>query len=151
MNLDQFDIILYFDGSEENTFENVDQRNINRKLMKGSDEPLFGKYANVIDPKLYASFSFGKQLKNDINNMGKDYSCEITDFGQEVVCTVTHSDTVTGRSASKTFLIVFTNTKGDAYVKSNSNKWRSISGLGQAASYIRSVCSSLSSITQNKM
>ena len=152
MNLEQFDAILYFDGSEIDVFEGgVDPRNYNSKLPSGSDKPINGMYMNYIDPKLYANWSFGNQLKRDVQSLGSNYSCEVADFGQEIVVRVTHSDTVTGRSASKTFLVIFTNTKGEAYIKSHSNKWRSISGIGQAASYIKSICSNLSTSTQTKM
>ena len=113
MNLEQFDAILYFDGSEIDVFEGgVDPRNYNSKLPSGSDKPINGMYMNYIDPKLYASWSFGNQLKRDVQSLGSNYSCEVADFGQEIVVRVTHSDTVTGRSASKTFLVIFTNTTG---------------------------------------
>lgn len=152
MNLEQFDTILYFDGSEQDIFEGgVDPRNYNSKLPVGSDKPIKGQYVNYIDPKLYANWSFGNQLKRDVQSLGNNYSCEVSDFGQEIVIRVTHNDVVSGRTASKTFLIIFTNTKGEAYIKSHSNKWRSVSGLGQAASYIKSICSNLTSATQQKM
>ena len=152
MNLEHFDTILYFNNSEEDVFESgMDTRNISTKGLSNVNKPINGPYLDYIDPKLYASYSFGKQVKRDIQSLGNDYRCDVTDFGREIVVQVTHSDTVTGRSASKTFLIIFNGSKGDAYVKSHSNKYRSISGISQAVMYIKSVCSNLSSITQQKM
>lgn len=147
IDLNQIDTILYFDSINEE----YDDRNYQTKQYGGQATPIKGRYIDFVDPKLYASWSFGKQIRNDLNNIGAGFSCEVSDFGKEIVVRVTHSDTVTGRSASKTFLITFTGNKGDAYVKSHSNKWRSISGVSQAAQYIRSACSSLSSVNQQKM
>jgi hypothetical protein len=148
IDLNQIDTILYFNS---NINEAVDDRNYATKPWGGVDRPIKGQYIDYIDPKLYASWSFGRQLRNELNNMGSGFTCEVSDFGKEIVARVTHSDPVTARSASKTFLITFTGNKGDAFVKSHSNKWRSISGISQAAQYIKSVCSNLSASTQQKM
>lgn len=149
IDLNQIDTILYFDN---NVCEGgVDDRNYSTKQYGGVDRPIKGQYVDYVDPKLYTSWSFGRQLRSELNNMGTGFTCEVCDFGKEIVARVTHSDTVTGRSASKTFLITFTGNKGDAFVKSHSNKWRSISGISQAAQYIKSICSNLSGTTQQKM
>lgn len=147
IDLNQIDTILYFD----NINEAYDDRNYATKRYSDQATPIKGGYIDFVDPKLYASWSFGKQIRNDLTNIGAGFSCEVSDFGKEIVVRVTHSDTVTGRSASKTFLIAFTGNKGDAYVKSHNNKWRSISGVSQAAQYIKSACSTLSGVTQQKM
>lgn len=148
IDLNQIDTILYFDNIYEGA---VDDRNYATKPYGGADKPIKGQYVDYVDPKLYASWSFGRQLRSELSNMGNGYSCEVSDFGKEIVVRVTHSDTVTGRSASKTFLVTFTGNKGDAFVKSHNNKWRSISGISQASQYIKSICSSLASSTQQKM
>jgi hypothetical protein len=138
---------LFFD----NINESYDDRNFSTKPYAGVERPIKGQYVDFVDPKLYASWSFGRQVRNEMTNIGSGFSCEVADFGKEIVVRVTHSEPVTGRSASKTFLITFTGNKGDAYVKSHSNKWRSISGVSQAVQYIKSACSSLSGVTQQKM
>jgi hypothetical protein len=147
INLNDIDVVLYFD----NINEAMDDRNYATKSYGGVAVPIKGQYVDYIDPKLYANWSFGKQLRSELNNMGNGFSCEVCDFGKEVVARVTYNDTVTGRSSTKTFLITFTGNKGDAYVKSHSNKWRSISGISQAAQYIRSISSGLLSSAQQKM
>ena len=102
------------------------------------------------DVKLYSTFSFGNAVRQSLNGMGAEYSCQVTDFKKWVVVTVTHSNMITGKSASKTFLIVFDQNK-DGIVLSTHNRYRSISGVEQACSYIRNVCNSLASDTQNKI
>lgn len=147
INLNNIDTVLYFDSINEE----YDDRNYSTKSYGGVAVPITGQYVDYVDPKLYTSWSFGKQLRSSLNSMGQGFTCEVCDFGKEIVARVTYSDTVTGRSSSKTFLVIFTGNKGDAFVKSYSNKWRSISGISQAAQYIKSACSSLMSPTQQKM
>ena len=112
--------------------------------------------ANYDDPRLYAQNAFGKVLQSDLNNWRNGYSAKVTDFGKWVVCDVTYHHHVTGRSASKTFLIVFNGgpkgtDKGGGLVMSTANKWRTISGVSQASSYIKSFCTALESSTSQKL
>jgi hypothetical protein len=147
----EYDAILEVNYNLNDLNEGIDDRNYASNPVSGADKPIKGNYSNYIDPKFYSSWSFGRQLRSILNGMGSGYSSEVTDFGQEIVVRVTHSDTVTGRSSSKTFLIIFTDKKGNAMVKNHSNKWRSVSGIDQAASYIRSICSNLQANTQQKL
>lgn len=108
------------------------------------------------DPKLYAQNAFGRLLQMDLNNWRTGYSARVTDFGKWVTVDVTHHNFLTGRSASKTFLVVFNGgPKGDdkagGIVLSTNNKWRSISGVSQASSYIKSACSALENSTSAKL
>lgn len=108
------------------------------------------------DPRLYASNAFGQLMLNDLNNWRKGYSAKVTDFGKWVVVEVTHHNVITGRSASKTFLVVFDGglkgtDKGGGMVLSTANKWRTISGYSQASSYIKSASSALESSTSAKL
>jgi hypothetical protein len=102
------------------------------------------------DPKLYASFSFGNAIQSQLNSIGAGFSAQVSDFGKWVVVTVTHSDIITGRSASKTFLVVF-KPDGDGIILNSHNRYRTISGYSEAINYIRSVSSNLRSATQTKM
>lgn len=108
------------------------------------------------DPKLYAQNAFGRLLQMDLNNWRTGYSARVTDFGKWVTVDVTHHNFLTGRSASKTFLVVFNggpkgNDKAGGIVLSTNNKWRSISGVSQASSYIKSACSALENNTSVKL
>ena len=108
------------------------------------------------DPRLYASNAFGQMMLNDLNNWRKGYSAKVTDFGKWVVVDVTYHNVLTGRSASKTFLVVFDggpkgNDPGGGMVLSTANKWRTISGYSQASSYIKSASGALESATTQKL
>lgn len=108
------------------------------------------------DPRLYASNAFGKLMYNDLNSWKQGYSAKVSDFGKWVVVEVTHHNHITGRSASKTFLVVFDGgpkgtDKGGGMVLSTANKWRTISGYSQASSYIKSASATLESATSQKI
>ena len=108
------------------------------------------------DPRLHAANAFGRMIHNDLNNWRNGYSAKVSDFGKWVVVEVTHHDYITGRSASKTFLVVFDGgpkgtDKGGGMVLTTSNKWRTISGYSQAVSYIKSASGALESATSTKL
>ena len=108
------------------------------------------------DPRLYASNAFGKLLLNDLNNWRQGYSAKVTDFGKWIVVDITCHNHVSGRSASKTFLVVFDcgpkgTDKGGGIVLSTANKWRTISGYSQASSYIKSASGALEAVTTQKI
>ena len=83
--------------------------------------------------------------------MGPGYSAEVSDFKKWVVVRATYHNFETSRSATKTFLIVFQADNGDGIVLSTHNRYRTISGVDQASSYIRSACSTLKNSTQSKL
>lgn len=108
------------------------------------------------DPKLYASNAFGRMMLADLNNWRSGYSAKVSDFGKWVVVDITYHHHVTGRSASKTFLVVFDGgpkgtDKGGGMILSTANKWRTISGYGQAVSYIKSASTALENATSQKI
>ena len=108
------------------------------------------------DPRLYASNAFGRMMLNDLNSWKQGYSAKVSDFGKWVVVDVTYHHHVTGRSASKTFLVVFDGgpkgtDKGGGMVLSTANKWRTISGYSQASSYIKAASGALESVCSQKL
>ena len=103
----EYDAILEVDYNLNDLNEGIDNRNYADKPISAPAKAIKGNYSNYIDPKFYASWSFGRQLRSILNGMGSGYSSEVTDFGQELVARVTHNDTATGRSSSKTFLVIF--------------------------------------------
>ena len=114
------------------------------------------KYLNYDDPKLYASNAFGRMMLQDLNSWKAGYSAKVTDFAKWVVVEVTYHHYITGRSDSKTFLVVFNGgpkgtDKGGGLVLSTANKWRTISGYTQAVSYIKSASASLESTAIQKI
>lgn len=108
------------------------------------------------DPKLYAANAFGRMMASELNSWRSGYSAKVSDFGKWVVVEVTHHDHISGRSASKTFLVVFDGgpkgtDKGGGMVLTTANKYRTISGYSQAVSYIKSVAGALESATSQKL
>lgn len=108
-----------------------------------------GIYADIHDPKMYASNNFGRTLRDALKGMTGSI-VKVSDFGKYVSVDVGFHDYISGKTSTKTFLIVF-EYKGDGMVFTSSTKWRTISGVDQAASYIRSACSSLQSEANRKL
>jgi hypothetical protein len=143
----KFDAILHIDTPINEAV--VDDRIYARDTVKGVSKG-FKVHASWDDPKLYSNMSFGRLLRQSLNGMGDGFSCKVTDFAKWVVVEVSHHNILTGRTSSKTFLIVFQpDQKG--IVLSTHNRYRTISGVDQAASYIRSACASLNNVNQTKL
>ena len=139
-----FDSILILDNINES-----DDRSYARKSYVGVDSGPGGMVGRD-DPKMYANNNFGRVLRSQLSGMGADYGVEVSDFGKGVTVRVTCSNYISGRSVSKTFLILF-EYKGDGIVFTSSTKWRTISGVDQAASYIKSACNSMQSDAARKL
>lgn len=153
-NISKYDAVLLCDSNEFITEAFGDERS----YTGAGPGKTTGKvpYLWYDDPKLYASNAFGQMMLNDLNAWKKGYSAKVTDFGKWVVIEVTYHHHVTGRSASKTFLVVFNGgesgtDKGGGLVMSTANKWRTISGYSQASSYIKSACSALENAASQKL
>ena len=143
----KYDAILCV--NKDNMIYEDDERMHPKRTPSGIDK-FFKTAGSWDDPKLYTSFSFGQTLRSLLNNLGNGFNSKVTDFGKWVTVEISHHNHVTGRSASKTFLIVF-QYKGDGIVLSTHNRYRTISGVDQAASYIKSAASSLMNSTQSKI
>lgn len=139
--------------------DNVNEGYGDERAMGRSGPGVMGgkvPYLNYDDPKLYANNAFGKNIQSALNSWRSDYACQVTDFGKWVTVNVTHINHITGRSASKTFLVVFNGgPKGTdpagGMVLSTANKWRTISGTEQAISYIKSASTALENATSQKL
>lgn len=108
------------------------------------------------DPRLFANNAFGKSIQGALNSWKNGYSAKVSDFGKWVVVEVTYHHHVTGRSASKTFLVVFDGgpkgtDRAGGMILTTANKWRTISGYDQAVSYIKSASGALESATSQKI
>lgn len=142
----KYDAVLYVD-SALNEAADPRVKGGGKKIMADKG---FTQYLDIDDPQLYTNFSFGNIVRQTLNSIGNGYSCQVTDFKKWIVVTVTHSNIMTGKSSSKTFLIVFTLDK-NGMILTTSNRYRTISGVEQACSYIRSACTVLQSETQSKI
>lgn len=129
-----------------------------RAMTRSGPGKITGKvpYLWYDDPKLFANNAFGRVIQSSLNSWRPEYSCQVTDFGKWVTVDVTYHNHVTGRSGSKTFLIVFDGgPKGTdpsaGMVLSTANKWRTISGTEQAVSYIKAASAALENGTSQKL
>ena len=141
----EFDAILVLDDSLN---EVADPRTATHGV------PNTGFYGNdylQLDPFLKNPIAFGRAIQRSLNNIGDGFSCSVDDFGGSVVVRMTYTNTATCRSASKTFLIRFNNKSGDGIVMSSSAKYRTISGIGQAESYIKSASNALISTVNSQL
>lgn len=123
--------------------EKFADRRMGDTITKGPINPGWGSqtgYLDYLTPDVTSAFSFGRNVKRAVES--NDLTVEVADFGPWISVRCTATNPATGRSASKTFLIVFQH-KSKGIVMSTSNKWRTIDGYGQAASYIKSACSPL--------
>lgn len=143
----EIDAILYLDPSLIN--ESYDKRTSPGIANNGYNTGP-GGIVDYDDPKLYSAVNFGRQLQNYLNNMGNGYWSEVSDFGKYVSVVVGHHNPATGRSATKHFIIAF-QLNGLGTLFSSATKWRTISGVGQAASYIKSITGTLSGANANKI
>lgn len=111
-----------------------------------------GNYVDIDDPQLYMTNNIGRYLSNAFTNLGQGYWGEVSDFGKWIVVTAGHHNYATGRTSTKTFLIVFNHDKNySSVVMSSSTKWRTITSPDQAISYIKSYVSQLSNDTNRKL
>lgn len=125
-----------------------DTRSLSVATGPHQDRGAYSTYFNYQDPKLYANWAFGKEIQNNLTNIGYGYSAEVADFGRFVSIKITYSNPPTGKSASKTFLVVFDPDGKKGNIFQNSNRYRTFSGVSQAASYIKSCASALQSPTR---
>lgn len=111
-----------------------------------------GNYVDIDNPQLYMTNNIGRYLSNAFTNLGQGYWGEVSDFGKWIIVTAGHHNYATGRSSTKTFLIVFNHDKNySSVVMSSSTKWRTITSPDQAISYIKSYVSQLSNDTNRKL
>ena len=146
MYMKKYDAILCVDPM----VNEADSRIHTRKAPNGQYYSMDGRPYDTDDPKMYDTFSFANTLRSTLNNIGQGFFAKVTEFKKWVTVEVGYHNHITGITASKTFLIVFKE-KGDGIVLSTHNKYRTISGVSQAASYIQSASNSLQGYTQNRL
>lgn len=155
MDISKYDAVLVCDANDI-ILESGDPRTTHVDPIGPGVTKSVGPHWYYDDPILYASNAFGKSIAYELNGWRQGYTAKVSDFGKWVIVEVTHHNHITGRSASKTFLIVFNADikgadKNTGIVLTTANKYRTISGYSQATSYIKSVASSLESATSQKL
>ena len=134
----KYDTILYINP----LILEYDDRNYSTKGPTSHDGGPMG-IPGRDDPKMYSSQNFGRIIQSSLSSIGQGYWAEVTDFGKYISVLVGYHNTVSGKSVTKNFLIVFDGKLGDGYVFNTHSRWRSISGLTQATDYIKSSVSNL--------
>ena len=142
----KYDAILVLDNQI-----NEDVR-INKKIQPSGVDHGPGNYIDIDDPRLYATNNVGRYLQSAFTSLGQGYWGEVSDFGKWFVVTIGHHNHITGRTSTKTFLIVFNHDKKyTSVVMSSTTKWRTITDPGQAVSYIKSCAALLANETNRKL
>lgn len=119
-----------------------DGRTIGRSGALGSTDYGPGGMIDAYDWRLYNGAGFGRRLQSMLGG-GNGYTYEVTDMGKYVSVRGTYHNLAKGTSKSKVFIVAFDNPKvGDGKVFATSTKWRTISNVEQAASYIKTTIQS---------
>lgn len=155
IDISKFDGILVLDPNVVNEAGldsligtgNADVRAVSAAVGPYQDKGAYSSYLNYQDPKLFANWSFGKQIQSALTNIGSGYTAEVSDFGRYVCIKMTFSNPPTGKTASKNFLVVFNPDGKVGQIYQNSNRYRTFSGVSQAASYIKSCATALKNLT----
>ena len=114
----------------------ADARNFGKKGNHGVQDMGPGGIINAYDWRVWSGSGFGRRLQNSLN-AGNGYAFEVSDMGQYVSVRASYHCHGTGKTISKTFIIAFDDPKwGDGKIFATSTKWRTISNVDQAASYI---------------
>lgn len=143
----EVEAVLYIDRPINEMF---DPRTVGKKGPQGASLTGPGGKTSLTDYRAWSSAGFGQRLQSSLASLGRGYSAEVTDFGQYVSVRASYHNTVTGKTISKTYVVVFDDiNSGDGRVMVTSQKWRSISSFDQAASYIGSSIRSYSGKTSN--
>lgn len=121
---------------------------IDRTINEDTDTEQIGIF-NGVNPN--SQFSLGSQVRSGLAGLGRGYVVAVVDFGADITVCVTYTNQLTGKVAGANFLIKCANKDGRGLVKCSSARWRSISNVGQAISYISSRCSSLQSQTGGQL
>lgn len=155
-DMSKYDAILICDINE--MINEASASGDRRSFSSGgySKDSSVSQYFWYDDPKLYAANAFGRMMLNELNGWKAGYSAKVSDFGKWVVVEVTYHNHISGRSSSKTFLVVFDGgPKGKdpagGMILTTANKYRTISGYNQAVSYIKSASTALESSADQKI
>ena len=135
-----YDCILYIEQSvsEAKLDPRLDTSKRSSTYSWTYNEPVFNPIA---------SYSLGGQIRSYLTSLGSLYNVEVCDFGPAVSIRVTYNNPRTCKSASGTWLLVFNSKGGDGHLYSSGARQRTVSDYMQAASYVRSVATSLANKT----
>ena len=143
--LEDVDTVLVLD--ESNINEKRDERlDIlpNASQRNWAMAPEYLKQGWFMNP--YDNFSLGNYVRSGLS-LGNKYGVGVYDFGNAIMVEITYYDIGTCKTSGAKFLIQIGNKNGKGVVRSSSSKFRTISNIGEAISYIRSRANYLSGRT----
>lgn len=111
----------------------------------GSEGP--GGFYGAYDYRVWDGTGYGQILQREANPGGKGYSVDVLDCGQHISVTAHYQSPATGKKISQSFIVVLKSPKsGNGTIFMTSTKWRTVSSVQQAASYIRSSIKTLANL-----
>lgn len=147
MNTSETPIVLYI---EKPILEADSRTGMHTNTMGTANRGPHGFYG-AYDWKVWDGTGYGQRLQREANPGGKGFSIDVHDCGQQISCTAHYQSPGSGKKVSQSFIIVLNRPdRGDGTVFMTSTKWRTVSSISQAASYINSTIRSLASIADQK-
>lgn len=96
-----------------------------------------------------AQVKAGPIIRTQLSSLGKGYNIECIDFGSDIVIKITYTNIQTGRTSGQSFLLKLSSTKGEGIIKSSEIRYRTVSNLVNAVSYIKTKAGSLKQQTSS--
>lgn len=87
--------------------------------------------------------SYGKMLRAAAHPGDRGFFIEVHDCGRFLSVKASYQSPATGKSVSQNFIVVLKDDNAEANVYMTSTKWRTVSSISQAASYIQQTIKSL--------
>lgn len=141
-------VVLFVDPA--NICEVDPRSGVYKNNMGGANQGPGGWYG-AYDWKVWDGTGYGQRLQREANPGGKGYSVDVHDCGRQISCTAHYQSPATGKKVSQSFIVILnTPDKGDGTVFMTSTKWRTVSSISQAATYISSTIRSLASLADQK-
>lgn len=121
----------------------VDSRAKAHGNIAGTSNQGPGGFYGTPDWRVWDGASYGKQVQREANP-GQGYTIDVHDCGQHLSVTASYQNPANGKKVSQSFIIVLQGTNNSAgTVFMTSTKWRTVSSISQAASYISSTIRSM--------
>lgn len=116
---------------------------MNTRILEGHAEKQ-NIFKNIFANTIY---SLGGNIRSALSSLGAGYSVKVIDYGSDVFVSVSYTNSMTGKTAGCNFLIKFTSKRGEGIIKANEARYRTISSVTDAISYINSKSSNLKNLT----
>lgn len=124
--------------------ESSDPRTLAKGNTAGTLNQGPGGWYGAYDYRVWDGASYGRRLQSEANPGGKGYSIDVHDCGAQLSVTASYQSPISGKKISQSFIVILQDPKTSAgTIFMTSTKWRTVSTISQAASYINSTIRSL--------